>query len=253
MSERYDPYGEPHGDWPPDQGTVRHEPDDWRERTTPGLAAIPPQQAGGPTPAYPAVGGNYPGQGYPGPGYGGPGYAGQPPYASPAYPGELYADGAATTPDYSGRPIAVRRADRLAGLLLVLAGVAAGVSLLLRWVSASGVTGWDLMHRAYGLRTQLGTLSSTGLWQPVAVVVGGAVLLVLGLLLLVPARTHRALGLLALVVSLAAGAGVLVALSGVHWHVGRFAIGFWFALAVPVLGILGSLKAMMTAPRLTTR
>jgi hypothetical protein len=249
MTERYDPYGEPAragADRPADQGAVRHDPDDWRERTTPGLTAVPPQQAGAPTSAYPAVGGAYPGQGFPGPAYGGR------PYAGPAYPGDPYAGGpgAATTPDYTGRPIAYRRPDGLAGLLLLLAGVAAGVSLLLRWVTARQVTGWDLAHSAWQqLRTTPAELARSGLWQPAAVLAAGAILFVLGLLLLVPARAHRFLGVLALLVSLGAGAGVLVALSGVHWQVGRFQPGFWCAVAVPVLGLLGALKAMMTAPR----
>lgn len=253
MSERYEPYGEPTraaGGRAADHGTVEHEPDDWREHTTPGIAAIPPQQTGAPTSAYPAVGGNHPGQGFPG-----PGHAGRP-YGGPAYPGDPYAGGAGstTTPDYTGRPIALRRPDRLAALLLILAGIAAAVSLLLRWVTSSDVTGWGLVRSAWHqLRAAPSELAHSGLWQPAAVVAGGAILLVLGLLLFVPARTHRFLGVLALLVSLGAGAGVLVALSGVHWHVGRFQIGFWFAVAVPVLGILGAFKAMMTTPRLAAR
>jgi len=247
MSERYDPYGEPApaaGEWPQDQGTVRHEPDDWRERTTPGMTAIPPLQAA-PTSAHPAVGGGYPGRGY----------AGQP-YAGPAYPGDPYTGGAGavTTPDYTGRPIASRRPDGLAGLLLVLAGLAAGVSLILRWVTGSDVTGQDLVRSAWHqLRAAPSELVHSGLWQPAAAVAGGAILFVLGLLMFVPARGHRFLGVLALLVSLGAGAGVLVAISGVHWHLGRFQIGLWFAVAVAVLGFLGALKAMMTGPRSAAR
>jgi uncharacterized membrane protein len=76
-------------------------------------------------------------------------------------------------------------------------------------------------------------------------------LVLLGFLLLVPARAHRALGVLALVVSLAAAAAVIALVSGVGWQVDRFGPGMWCAVAVPALGLLGALKAMLTAPRVT--
>lgn len=280
MSERYEPHREPYrepyrpaGGWTPDEDAARQDPDDWREHTTPNMAAVPPLPAAGPTAAYPAVGGSrYPGyqgegtqqpqsQGY----QGDPGYQGYPGHqgAGPAYPGEGYRDeaypgdpyaggaGAVTTPDYTGRPVAFRRPDGVAGLLLVLAGIAAGASLVLHWVTASDVTGLGLMRSAWHqLKSSPSGLVDTGLWQPVAAVAGGLVLFVLGWLLFVPARTHRTLGLLGLLVSIGAGAGLLIALSGAGWHVGRFQIGFWLAVAVPVLGVIGSLKAMMTGPRL---
>lgn len=243
----------------------RYEPDDWREQTTPGMAAVPPPGAG-PTAAYPAVGGRgYPGQTHSGQTYSGQSYPGQSypeqgdqqvPYQDAGYPGDPYAGGpgAVTAPDYTGRPVAFRRPDALAGLLLVLAGVAAGASLLLHWVHASDVTGRDLMRSAWHqLRTSPSQLADSGLWQPVAAVAGGAILFVFGLLVLIPARTHRTLGVLALLVSAGAAAGVLVALNGAGWHVGRFQTGFWLAVAVPVLGVLGSLKALMTGPRATNR
>lgn len=253
MSERYEPYPEPYrepyrpaGEWTPDEGSGRHEPDDWREQTTPGMAAVPPLPPSRPTAAYRAVGtpavGNrpYPGQGYPAPSRPGDPYAGEP--------------GGVTAPDYSGRPVAFRRPDAVAGLLLLLAGVAAGVSLLLHWVHGNGLTGWDLLRSAWDqLRTTPSGLADSGLWQPAAVVVGGVVLFVLGLLLFIPARSHRTLGVLALLVSAGAAAGVVVALSGAHWHLGRFDTGFWLAVAVPVLGVLGALKAMLTGPRLAGR
>lgn len=261
MSERYEPYREPSrrtGGWSPDQGTARHEPDDWREQTTPGMAAVPPLPPAAPTSAYPSVGGRgYPGQNNPGQGYGSPAYGnqgyGNQDYANPDY-GMAGGPGAATAPDYAGRPVAFRRPDTLAGLLLVLAGVAAGVSLLLHWVDNSTVIGWALMRSAgHALRTSWSSFVDSGLWQPVAAVAGGGVLFVLGLLMFVPARTHRALGVLALLVSIGAGAGILVALSGAGWHVGRFQFGFWLAAAVPVLGLIGSLKALLTGPRTTAR
>jgi len=35
------------------------------------------------------------------------------------------------------------------------------------------------------------------------------------------------------------------------WEIDRFGPGMWCAVAVPVLGMLGALKAMLTAPRVT--
>jgi hypothetical protein len=198
-----------------------------RQDTTPGMDPVRPQGR----PGYATGPVHEPG--HPGPGYAGPGYAG----------------GAttATTPDYSPRPVAVRRADILAGLLLLLAGAAAAVSLLLPWLAGSDDTGMDLVRRGFDdLGTGVGELVDTGFWQPPAVVLGGGVLLLLGLLAFVPARRHRFLGLLALLVTAAVAAAVLVPLFQAGWDVGAFALGFWFACAVAVLGLLGGLKALLT-------
>lgn len=158
-------------------------------------------------------------------------------------------DPSATRPDYSARPVAVRRPDVLAGLLLLLAGIAAGVSLLVVWVDG-GVTGLDLVRNGLDdAGSGPGQLADTGTWQPLVIVGGGAVLLLLGLLLFTPARTHRFLGAVALLVTLAVTAGVLVPLADVHWRFDRFAVGFFFAVAVAGLGALGSLKALITGPR----
>ena len=75
---------------------------------------------------------------------------------------------------------------------------------------------------------------------------GGAALFGIGLLPLVPARAHRFLGLVALLVAAAVTAGVLVPLRDADWHFDRFAVGFWLAGAVAVLGLLGALKALLT-------
>jgi hypothetical protein len=209
--------------------------DDWREQTTPGLA---PVQGPGATALYGSPGHRRPDVDRPGPA---PASYEQPAYAPPGAPA------AATAPDYSDRPVAVRRADPLAALALLLAGIAAAVSLLLHWLSRSDQTGWTLVRD--GLRDP-GGLFGTGLWQPVAIVLGGGLLFVLGLLLLVPARAHRTLGLLALLVTAAVGAGVLVPLADANWRLGGFDVGFYCAIAVAGLGLLGSLKALLTGPRM---
>jgi hypothetical protein len=159
-------------------------------------------------------------------------------------------DPGATDPHYSDRPVAFRGPESLGGLLLILAGVAAGVSLLLDWLADNDATGLDLVRDGLG---DIGGSFSDGLWQPLAIVLGGGVLFVLGILLWLPMRTHRFFGLLALLVSLAVTAGVLVPLADADWDLGVFGPGFWCGIAVAVLGLLGSLKAILTGPKYGTR
>ncbi len=194
---------------------------DWREQTIPGM-----QPVGAPV------------------GAGGPGYAPGPPPPPPGYAPR-------PAPEYSTTPVRVRRSDSLASLLLLLAGIAAGVSLLLRWLPGSDLTGWDLVRRGFGDLAEGGpaALFENGFWQPMAVVLGGAALFLLGLLVVLPAHSHRFLGVLALLVSLVAGAGVLVPLAAEGWDLDTIDTGFWFAVAVPALGLLGALKALFTGPR----
>jgi hypothetical protein len=162
-------------------------------------------------------------------------------------------DGTATQPahqDHRDTPVPVRRADDVAGLLLLLAGIAAGVSLLLVWVHG-GATGLELVRDGLDdLDRGAQRMVDRDTWQPLAVVSGGVALFVLGLLVFVPARTHRFLGALALLVSLVVAAGVLVPLADRDWDVQRWAVGGWFTVAVGALGSLGALKALMTGPRL---
>jgi hypothetical protein len=161
-------------------------------------------------------------------------------------------DGTATQPDYRDAPVVVRRADSLAGLLLLLAGIAAGISLLVVWVHG-GATGLDLVRDGVDDLEAPRRLADHGTWEPLAVVFGGVALFVLGLLMFVPAKTHRFLGVLALLVSLVVAAGVLVPLADLRWDVQRWAVGGWFAVAVGGLGFLGALKALMTGPKVGRR
>jgi hypothetical protein len=165
----------------------------------------------------------------------------------PATPGAT-AHGAseATVPPYSDRPVAIRGPESLGGLLLILAGLVAAVSLVLHWVAHRDASGWSLLRDAI---QDVGGAFSSGLWQPLVIVLGGGVLFLLGLALWLPARSHRSVGLVALLVSLAVTAGVLVPLADARWKLGFFGPGFWCAIAVAVLGLLGSLKAVLTRPR----
>src|SRR5215213_672028 len=169
----------------------------------------------------------------------------------PAQPGATaYGGPDATAPTYDDRPVAFRGPESLGGLLLILAGIAAGVSLLLDWLADRDVSGWGLVRAGFD---DLGDAFGSGLWQPLVIVLGGGLLLLLGVLMWLPARSHRALGLLGLLVSAAVTAGVLVPLIRADWDLGFFGPGFWCAIAVAVLGLLGSLKALFTGPRYGTR
>jgi hypothetical membrane protein len=181
-------------------------------------------------------------------GYRDPAY-GQAGYGDPAY-GRPGAPAGATAPAYSTRPVAVRRPDAPAAIALLVAGIAAAVSLLVTWLAHSQATGWTLLREAF---RDLGGLFGTGLWQPLAIIVGGGLLFLLGLALLVPARTHRTLGLVALLVTGGVAAGVIVPLVDAKWHLGVFDLGFFCGIAVAVLGVIGSLKALFTGPRTATR
>lgn len=148
----------------------------------------------------------------------------------------------------------VRRVEWFGGVALVLAGVTAAVSLGLPWWRGAGATGVTLVEQGLGiLGSGIGPLGRSGLWQPVVIVLGGGVLLLLGLLLFRPARTHRVTGLLALLVTLAVAAGVVVPIADANWSTGSFGTGMWLAVAVAVLGLVGAVKAMETAPRLPFR
>ncbi|MPR00261.1 hypothetical protein GB931_20540 [Modestobacter sp. I12A-02628] len=160
--------------------------------------------------------------------------------------------GAATAPQYRSNPVAFRRPDVLAGLLLLLAGVAAGVSLVLDWLP-DGRTGTDLVRTGVDqVRTSFSDVVDSGFWQPLLVVLGGGALALLGLLMFLPARRHRLLGLLALLVAGGVVAAVLVPLVQERFRMDTFDLGFYVAIAVAVLGLLGALKALLTGPKYAT-
>lgn len=146
----------------------------------------------------------------------------------------------------------LRRADPLGACALVLAGVAANVSLSLSWAPGEGPSGLSLVQRGgETLDAGIAETARSEVWPPLVVVLSGGLLVLLGFLLLVPARAHRLLGVLALTVALAAAAAVVVLAADAGWQADRFGPGLWCAVAVPVLGVLGALKAMLTAPLVT--
>ena len=168
------------------------------------------------------------------------------PYVGPEPPG------ATGVREHGLRMVVRRRADLVAGAALALAGVAANVSLWLPWVADHDQTGLVLIRQAVRAgRAGLGELLRGGLWQPVAIVLCGGVLAVLGLLVILPAHTHRLVGVVALLVALAAAAAAMSLLAGADWNLARFGYGLWAGVAVTGFGLLGAFKAMLTLPVLT--
>ncbi|CAA9237268.1 MAG: hypothetical protein AVDCRST_MAG57-1424 [uncultured Blastococcus sp.] len=142
--------------------------------------------------------------------------------------------------------IVVRRPDPLGAAALVLAGAAASSSLVLPWPPGDGPTGLALVQRGAG---DLGSGPvGDALWQPFVVVMCGGLLVALGFLMMIPARAHRLVGVLTLVVALAAAAAVVTLIAETDLADERFGPGLWCAAAVPVLGLLGAMKAMLTVP-----
>ena len=155
-----------------------------------------------------------------------------------------------TIPQYSAAPMPVKRQDPVAALLLLCAGLAAGFSLLLPWLADHDVTGLTLVKDGFAaLGDGVGEVIGTGYVQPLTIVLGGGVLFLLGLLMLAPARGHRLLGLIALVVAVLVTTAVLVPLAIAGWDLGEFGIGFWFAIAVAALGLAGGVKALLARRR----
>ena len=145
--------------------------------------------------------------------------------------------------------IVVRRADPIAAGALVLSGVAANVSLVLSWAPGDGPTGLTLVRR--GVEALSAGAAPSGAWQPPVVVLSGFLLVLLGFLMLAPTRAHRLVGVLALTVAMAAAAAVILLIADLGVRADQFGPGMWCAVAVPVLGVLGSVKAMLTAPLVT--
>ena len=145
----------------------------------------------------------------------------------------------------------LRRADPIGAGALVLAGVAANVSLVLSWSPDAGPTGLSLVKLGIEvLRFGSGDVQGS-FWQPLVIVLSGGLLVLLAVALLVPARGHRLVGVVALVISLVAAAALLVLMVESGLADDRLGPGMWCAVAVPVLGVLGSLKAMLTVPLVT--
>ncbi len=148
------------------------------------------------------------------------------------------------TSAYAAEPVAVRRPDPFAGLLMVLSGVGIGISLLLNWFADA--SGYDIFR---GGLDNAGSFLRDGVWQPLVIVFGAAVLFLVGLTAFIPGRSRRALGLIAALVAVAMVAAVMTALVNTDFDLSRFEPGFHVVIAAVALGLLGALKAAVTPPK----
>lgn len=149
--------------------------------------------------------------------------------------------------------VALHRPDAPAGTLLLVAGAAGGMSLFLPWLGHGGQLGVTLVRHAVDLASDAPErVVGSGLALPLGVAAGGGVLFLLGLLAFRPARSHRLTGVVALAVSLAVAAGVLVRVTGAGSTAVLTDPGVLCAVVLAALGLLGSLKAMLTAPAVSS-
>jgi hypothetical protein len=164
-------------------------------------------------------------------------------------PGEPPNPAVLDTVTTADRLVAVRRQDGTAGSLLLVAGAAGLMSLFLPWKQHGSELGVTLVRRGFDFAgSDLQQLVTGGLLLPMGVAIGGGVLFVLGLLAFRPARSHRPTGVVALFVSLAVAAGVIVRVADASWASVRTDPGILCAILVAAFGLLGALKAMLTAP-----
>lgn len=132
-------------------------------------------------------------------------------------------------------PTYARRIDGVASVLLLLAGAATAGSMLLPWVVGQPETGFDLVLDQR--------------WEPWAVLIGGGVALLMGLLALAPLRSRRLVGLLALLGGVAIAAAVLRPLYLADWDTSLVDYGLALAAEAGGLALLGGLKALLTPRR----
>jgi hypothetical protein len=162
------------------------------------------------------------------------------------------ADEAAPVPVEDDGLVVLRSPDASAGSLLLVAGAAGGVSLFLPWVRHGEALGLTLVEQGVELAgSGVGALADRGLLLPMGASAGGAVLFVLGLLAFRPARTHRATGVVALAVSLAVATGLVVRVADGDWDAVLTDPGALCAVLLATFGLLGALKAMLTAPEVS--
>jgi hypothetical protein len=149
--------------------------------------------------------------------------------------------------------VVVLRPDPPAGSLLLVGGTAGALSLFLPWVQHDEALGMTLVQQGVDLAgSGVGALADRGLLLPIGVSTGGAVLLALGLLAFRPAHTHRVTGVVALLVSLAVATGLVVRVADEEWGAVLADPGAFCAVLAAAFGLLGALKAMLTAPEVTT-
>lgn len=144
-------------------------------------------------------------------------------------------------PQYGGPIERQSRNDVLAALLLIIAGAAGVLQFFLEWQSVEGagsVTGQDMYEIADGAGETLASISV------LAVLIGGGLLVLLGLALLIPSRSRKGTGSVALILSLIMIAAAVYFLVESDADFTATTIGYFLFLGAGVVGLLGSLKAV---------
>ena len=150
-----------------------------------------------------------------------------------------------------GAPQTPARPNLFAGVLLVLGGLFGVLQSFLPWIdsdfSNTHVNGMDIADLA-GQASDLGagasesTLIQIGVWT---VLVGGALALLLGVLMFVPMRSHRPFGGVALVLSLLMVLGAVFWLTGGDPNPDSTSVGYYFFLLAGVVALIGSIVGVV--------
>ncbi|SFK29138.1 hypothetical protein SAMN05421835_11788 [Amycolatopsis sacchari] len=184
-----------------------------------------PQQP--PTGQYPQQPGPYGQQQY---GYGQPGPYGQ--------PGQW------------GQPPALSRPNIWAGAVLVLGGLFGVLQFFLPWIDSSfsnvHATGMDVADlasaaSAFGAGSSA-TLIEIGVW---AVLIGGALEILLGATMFVPMRNHRPIGVVTLVLSVFMVVGAVFWLTGGDPNPDSTSLGYYFFLIAGVVSLIGGVLGVV--------
>ncbi len=148
-------------------------------------------------------------------------------------------------------------ADPIAGLLLILAGAAAILALLLPWKPADprlpaygSKTGWDLF--VIGHSQQLSAGDSLALYALLGIAVAGGACVILGLVMFAPID-HLPLGAVTLLLGVSTTGGVLwwflhgrAAAGGLHAMFSQTQVGWYLALGAGIAEVAGAIKALAT-------
>jgi len=173
----------------------------------------------------------------------------------PAGAGAVHAG--APNPDWS----APAKADPVAGVILIVAGLLGIGQLLVSWTSIvfsvnlpsdGGLTGWQVFRTAQS-GASLSSSSAIAAYSVIGVGIVGGALILLGTACFLR-RRHRPLGIASLALSLLAVSGALCwvvqaqsltnrSLGQVFAHAGP---GWYLFLLAGPLGVLGSAKALLT-------
>lgn len=193
------------------------------------------------------------------PGYGQqPGYPQQQPYGAPqsgAFPqpygpgyGQPYGPGYGPGgPGWGPAP----KNDFVSAIILIIGGLLGVLQSFLPWIDSSfegiHVNGLDIANAAGqasggDLSSSASTLIQIAVW---AVLIGGGLLVLCGVVLFVPMRNRKITGAIALVISVVMVVGAILWLTNGEANPDSTAVGYYFFLAAGVVGLIGSIVALV--------